>query len=543
MVTSTIRSQSTSTKHISVALATMAIFFAWGPIAPARGQCNPHELTKVIASDAAADDFFGSSVAVSGDTAVVGANGEDDAGSNSGSAYVFVRSGTVWTQQAKLTASDAAAFDNFGRSVAVSGDTAVVGAYLDDHAGGTDAGSAYVFIRIGAVWMQQAKLIASDAAAVDNFGFSVAVSGDTAVVGAILDDHTSLMDVGSAYVFVRAGTVWTQQAKLTFASGGVMASDQFGWSVAVSGDTALVGANRFDDIFGGVNTGAAFVFVRSGIVWTQQAKLSTEPFFAPAGEFGSSVAISGDTAVVGAAATNLPSGNGSGAAYAFTRTGNAWTQQQRLIASDAAFGDAFGNSVTAADDIAVVGANSNDDAGTSSGSAYVFTRSGALWTEKAKLTASDAASDDFFGGSVALSGSTAVVGARRDDHAGGTNAGSAYVFVLDADTDADGVPDLCDDLCTGTPAGEMINADGCSCSQLNCEDPDPCTVDSCNEGLCSHVFQDSDGDGVCDGNDACPNNLPGLPVDFTGRPLRDCNGDCLVDGADIQCIVAELLAG
>ena len=156
---------------------------------------------------------------------------------------MFVRSGGAWTQQAKLTASDAAADDRFGISVAVAGDTAVVGAFLDDTLAGTDAGSAYVFVRSGGAWTQQAKLTASDAAADDPFGDSVAVAGDTAVVGA-LDDTLAGTDAGSAYVFVRSGGAWTQQAKLTASD--AAADDQFGYSVAVAGDTAVVGA-YFDD--------------------------------------------------------------------------------------------------------------------------------------------------------------------------------------------------------------------------------------------------------------------------------------------------------
>src|SRR6185503_19688910 len=194
-------------------------------------------------SDAAAGDLFGDSVAVSGDTAVVGAIGDDDGGTSSGSAYVFVRSAGVWSQQQKLTASDALAGDEFGYSVAVSGDTAVVGARSDSDAG-TFSGSAYVFVRSAGVWSQQQKLTASDAAAGDFFGFSVAVSGDTAVVGAIFDDDAG-SGSGSAYVFVRSAGVWSQQQKLTASD--AAASDSFGASVAVSGDTAVVGASFDSD--------------------------------------------------------------------------------------------------------------------------------------------------------------------------------------------------------------------------------------------------------------------------------------------------------
>ena len=213
---------------------------------------------KLTANDAATNDFFGTSVAISGDSVVVGANLDDDGGSASGSAYVFTRSGTVWSQQAKLTASDAAAFDQFGTSVAISGDSVVVGANFDDD-GGSDSGSAYVFTRSGTVWSQQAKLTANDAAAGDAFGISVSISGDSVVVGAPSDDDGG-SGSGSAYVFTRSGTEWSQQEKLTASD--AAESDRFGISVAISGDSVVVGANLDDD--GGSDSGSAYVFTRSG---------------------------------------------------------------------------------------------------------------------------------------------------------------------------------------------------------------------------------------------------------------------------------------
>ncbi len=372
-------------------------------------------------SDAAANDRFGYSVAVSGDTAVVGAHRDDDGGTDSGSAYVFVRSGGSWSQQAKLTASDPAGSDFFGISVAVSGDTAVVGALYDDD-GGFNSGSAYVFVRSGVIWNQQAKLTASsDAAIADEFGASVAVSGDTAIVGAHRNDDAGSAS-GSAYVFVRSGGIWNQQAKLTAID--AAAGDQFGYSVAVSGDTAVVGA-YLDDHVGGIDSGSAYVFVRSGGIWSQQAKLTASD--AAAGDlFGISVAVSGDTAVVGASWDD-DGFTDNGSAYVFVRSGVSWSQQAKLTASDAAAEDYFGGSVAVSGDTAVVGAWLDDSVAINNGSAYVFVRSGVSWSEQAKLTASDAAASDYFGYSVAVSGDTAVVGAYFDDD-GGLDSGSAYVF-------------------------------------------------------------------------------------------------------------------
>ena len=348
---------------------------------------------------------------------------------DSGSAYVFTRNGSTWTQQAKLTASDAAIWDNFGFSVSVSGDTVVVGVYGDDVAL-TDSGSAYIFTRSGSTWTSQAKLTASDAAAGDYFGWSVSVSGDTAVIGAIGNDGVG-GNSGSAYVFTRSGSTWTQQAKLTASD--AAASDYFGWSVSVSGDTAVVGADLDDD--GGDKSGSAYVFTRIGSTWTQQQKLTASDA-AAWGLFGYSVSVSGDTAVVGAAGDKWEGGN-SGSAYVFTRSGSTWTQQAKLTASDATSWYCFGCSVSVSGDTAVVGAHRDDDGGIRSGSAYVFTRIGSTWTQQAKLTASDAAADDLFGFSVATDGGRVVVGAPPNDDPE-TASGAAYVFSLIPDATAVG---------------------------------------------------------------------------------------------------------
>ena len=320
---------------------------------------------KIMASDAAGDVFFGWSVSISGDTALIGARYDDGAGTRSGSAYVFVRNGTNWTQQAKLTASDAAAFDFFGWSVSISGDTAVVGAYRDDD-GGFNSGSAYVYLRSGKSWSQQAKLTASDAATEDEFGHSVAISGDTAVVGARNDDDAGY-NSGSAYVFARSGKTWSQQAKLT--AGDAALKDEFGHSVAISVATAVVGAYRDQDA--GKDSGSAYVFARSGTTWSQQQKIKASAG-APGDMFGWSVSISGDTAVVGARSDDV-----TGTAYVFVRGGSSWYQSKKLTASDAAAFDYYGESVSISGATVVVGARGDDDGGGSSGSAYVYLLQGA----------------------------------------------------------------------------------------------------------------------------------------------------------------------
>jgi hypothetical protein len=354
------------------------------------------ESQKLLASDGAWDDFFGSddSVAVSGDTAVVGAYGNDDNGSESGSAYVFRYDGSEWVEEAKLTAPDGAYGDRFGRSVAVSGDTAVIGAAYDDR--GT--GSAHVFRYDGSDWVKEAKLTASDRVAGDYFGFSVAASGDTVVIGSS----------GSAYVFRYDGNEWVEEAKLTASDGAW--GDQFGFSVAASGDTVVIGSS-----------GSAYVFRYDGSDWVEEAKLTASDGAWGDG-FGESVAVSGDTAVVGAYRDGVfdDSRPNFGAAYVFRYDGSDWVEEVKLTASDAAYVRQFGYSVAVSGDTAVVGGY---------GSAYVFGYDGSDWVEELKLAASDGFAANLFGHSVAVSGDTAVVGATNDD-ANGWRAGSAYVFQL-----------------------------------------------------------------------------------------------------------------
>jgi uncharacterized repeat protein (TIGR01451 family) len=391
------------------------------------------EQQKLLASDGTAFDNVGYSVSVSGDTAVLGARGDDTpGGGDAGSAFVFVRAGTTWTEQQKLLAPDGAAADLFGSAVSVSGDTAVVGALLDDNAGGFDAGSAYVFVRSGAAWTLQQKLLASDGASADHLGISVSLSGETAVVGASGDDLPGAGEAGSAYVFVRSGTTWTEQQKLVTSDGAT--GDVFGYSVCISGETVVAGA-RFDDIGGAVDAGSAYVFIRSGTTWSEQQKLLASVSGAAFDLFGGSVSVSGDTVVIGAERDDTPAGTDAGAAYVFVRSGTTWSEQQKLVPADGAAGDAFGSSVSISGDTVVVGAAGDDEPGAlEAGSVYVFVRSGTTWTQQQKLLASDGAQLDRFGSAVALSGDTVVVGSPFDDNTGGVDAGSAYVFVRSGTT-------------------------------------------------------------------------------------------------------------
>jgi hypothetical protein len=378
---------------------------------------NWTEEEKLLASDGQEGDNFGCYVSLSGDTALVGAWLDGDNGYHSGSAYVFIRNGTTWVQQAKLLPSDGKEEDLFGWSVSLDNDTALIGAYWDDE-NGDKSGSAYVFTRIGTTWAQQAKLFTLDGATMDYFGYSVSLSGDTALISAPLDDVNGDAS-GSAYIFTRTGTTWTQQAKLIAADGAI--GDNFGIRVFLAGDTALIGASADDDV-----RGSAYVFTRTSNTWTQQAKLlasdgQSDDFF------GWFVSLSDDTALIGAPGDS-DYGDSSGSAYVFTRTGTTWTQQQKLLPSDGYTWDYFGYAVTLSGDTAIVSAPQDDDKGEDSGSAYVFTRTDTTWTQQHKLLASDGQAGDTFGWwSVCLNDDSAIISSCRDDD-NGLDSGSAYVF-------------------------------------------------------------------------------------------------------------------
>ena len=298
--------------------------------------------------------------------------------------------------------------DYFGGSLALYGDTAVIGAEWDDHAAG-NTGSAYVFVRSGTVWTEQSKLVASDAAFMDCFGISVAVEGDTAVVGSHYDDHSALSDPGSAYVFVRSGTVWSEQAKLIGATLGN--ADRMGISVDISGDTVFAGASRAD-LAGVTDAGSAWVFSRFGGSWSEEQEVVATDG-SRGDQFGLAVAIDGDTAVVGALFDSFGGENAVGSGYVFVRSGDSWIRQQRLTANDADSGDGFGKAVDIEGETVIVGASEHNN---STGAAWVFSRSGTVWTEQGELVADDGSVDDRFGASVGISGDTAVVGATGDSH-------------------------------------------------------------------------------------------------------------------------------
>jgi len=398
---------------------------------PVSGWTNMTPTAVLTTSDGVADDGFGVPVFISGDCIVAAAQGDDDNGFNTGSAYVFTKPATGWinsTETAKIKPSDSGDF--FGCSVGISGDDIIVGAYGAFY-NGIRSGAAYIFSKPASGWVnmtQTAKIAPSDGALGDLFGNTICISGDNIVVGAADDDDLGT-GAGSAYIFSKPITGWvnmTQTAK-------IMASDGFsgqslGRAVCISGNRVILGVSTDNTI--AHSAGAAYAYnmpVSGWVDTTETQKILPPVYFGNYNNyFGKSVAIDGDYAVVGAYGQN----DAKGKAYVLFFDGNNWITQAKLSASDSAIDDKFGYSVGISGDNIVVGAYSDDDNGSNSGSAYVFTRPVSGWTDMsqtAKLTPSDGTTDDQFGFSVSISGDNIVVGSNGDDD-NGINSGSAYIF-------------------------------------------------------------------------------------------------------------------
>lgn len=441
----------------------------------------------VKASNTQYNDRFGSSVAIDGDTLVVGAPFEDSAAlgvggddlnnsaADSGAVYVFIRNGDTWMQQAYIKAPNTEEADNFGGAVAIDGDVLVVGARNEDsgstEVGGNqadnsvqDSGAAYVFRRTGTTWQPEAYLKSAHPLGRGNFGQSVAVDGDTIAIGAPGEHGTppgtgcdeqamEPCESGAVYVFARSGANWSLQADVRTNEAALF--DHLGVSVAVQSDTLVAGAS------GANNQGKTYVFGRIGVSWSQQADLSaSNPGFLDS--FGGSVALDGDTLVVGAwgedsGGTGV-NGNGAddsaddaGAVYVFARNGNNWVQRAYIKASNTDAGDKFGQSVAVTGDLLIVGAPQedssargvggaqSDNGATESGAVYLFTRSEGEWRQRAYIKAANADAQDGFGSAVAVDGNTVVSGApfenggstgvdgNADDNTTLTS-GAVYVF-------------------------------------------------------------------------------------------------------------------
>ena len=407
--------------------------FALGAANPSSAQ-TACEAGRVTASDSGVFESFGFSVAVWGDTALIGAEWDREIGTEAGAVYVFHPDGTSWVETQKLLASDQQPWDELGHSVAVNGDVALIGALQHVHDGAPGTSAVYVFRFDGSTWIEEEELLASQGTWGDAFGISVALSGDVAVIGASGDDDAGT-NFGASYVFRydAKSQSWVEQQKLLAPNGGWA----FGGAVAIDGEIAVIGARMH--VNDEVTLGSAYVFRFDGSTWVEEQELLPS---ADAGSaaFGSSVSITGDVILIGARS------EGYGSAYVFrydreAPPGSPWVLEQKLLASDPNGIEQFGNSVAVDGDTAVIGAWVSNAGGPGSGAAYLFRfnpRTSA-WAQQQQLLPDPNPWTNFFGWSVAIEGNTVVIGAHGEDH----QAGAAYIYDLStclcpADLDGDG---------------------------------------------------------------------------------------------------------
>lgn len=504
--------------------------------------------TEIVASDALPGDIFGHSVSINGDVALVGS---PLGNAGRGSAYVYRWNGSSWVEEQELVASDGLIEDFFGQSVSISGDVAVVGApkkFIPD-----TPGAAYVYRWNGSSWVEEQKLSAFDSDVGNFFGGSVSTDGFLILVGAAQDITVPEEPYGrgAAYVWRWTGNEWWFEQKLR-ANDGVV-DDQFGWSVSINGDVALVGA-RVADIGGVLDAGAAYAFRWTGTIW-QQEKLSAFTGADRGENFGSSVSITPFFAIIGASHFGLSGTAYTGAAYVFRRLGQDWLADTKLLPSSGALGvRGFGYTVSIDGGVAVVGRardyfsfdTTTPPSPISTGSAYVYRWNGSGWPEERILVASDGVDEDNFGNSVSISGDRVIVGATRHEHSPSTR-GAAYIYGPEpVDDDGDGVPDE-EDNCPGISNPEQLDTDGDgdgdACDTDDDGDGIPDTDDNCSldsntdqtdndsDGIGDFCDDDDDNDTVLDVSDNCPLVANADQLDLDGDGLGDvCDGDTDGDG-------------
>ena len=408
------------------AAALLAVGLGLSPSASAQvGPQTPADSfteQKVTASDGTANTFFGSAAAIKQTTAVIGADGD---ASFRGSAYVFNKTGDIWTEGQKLVPSDGLAGDEFGYRVALDHGNLLVTAFTATINGVASQGAAYAFTDVAGTFSETQKLTASDGGLFDNFGASVSIDRDTLVIGANGATVGGNPAQGAVYVFTLVNGTWTETQKLTADDG--IAFDNFGLSVALHGSTILVGSPQA--IIGGAFAqGAVYVYTNSGGTWSQTQKLTASDG-AAGDSLGESVAISGNNALLGAFGATVDGHQGAGAVYVFTNLNGTWSQMQKLTASDPGTFFNFGNTLTLHNGKAIIAADvATVDGHTSQGKVYIFLREGGTWSEFDTLTASDGTTDDFFGAALALGPGTVLVSTPHPVINGNSFQGAAYFF-------------------------------------------------------------------------------------------------------------------
>jgi hypothetical protein len=428
------------------------------------------ESAQLVAGDRQSGDYYGVSVDITGDLAVVGATSEDEGGASAGAAYVYERSAGTWSQAAKLTASDASTADSFGRRVTVDGVRVGVTAPKQGFSNFDQGGATYLFEQTGSGWVEQQLLVSSDRRAGDRFGSGLALGGQWLFVGANQRGDTGV-DAGAAYLFNHDGTNWSETSKLVPQTGEEY--DIYSGGIDMSGDTVVAGSQH--DSQQDYQAGAAHLYEHDGSGWGSSTRIA-DGNGGVDDRFGAATALDGDLMAIGQPtaqsyvrgtvflyghtaasgwsqvgsingdnveadrfgkaldlegtrlAVGAPWDGDGGALYVFDHSMGSWSQSARLIPMDNGQYDVFGGAVDLGSDRLVVGATDHDLNGVQTGAAYVYDYAGAIWTEAGKLVGSDSASYDSFGEAVAVDAGLAAVGAPGHDAGGETNAGAVYLF-------------------------------------------------------------------------------------------------------------------
>ena len=493
------------------------------------GSSVAHQQQKLVASDFAAQQRMGEEVEIDGITAAIAAPKDDHSGlTDAGGVYIFVERNGTWTETQKLTLSNAAPSDRFGADIALEGDTLLVTAPGDDPGGVANAGAVHVYKRnASGNWSRSSKLTASNAATDDALGISVAIDGNWAAVCAAGTDH-GRRDTGSVYVFQRTNGTWTQHQE--FAPSGLRHNDGFGLDIAIDDRTILVGA-PFKDSLKSSDSGVAYVYRRGGSWQLQQQLVGSDT--ARMDRFGIGVALEGDEAIIGAQMDYHHGYVRAGSAYVFTRTTATWTEQQKLIAPDAQKYAMFGRAIDMQGDTAVIGAPHGGPGQFKSGATYVFVQTNGTWSATTDFTGS-LIRWDIFGGAVALEQTTIVTGAPGDTPNRQNNAGSAFIHRLLPDADGDGVADV-NDGCPNDTAKIGPGVCGCGNPEVDADgDGVPSCKEACDQdpnktdpGICGCGKSDGDmdGDGVRDCRESCPADGQKTEPGVCGCGSPDIDGD------------------
>ncbi len=377
--------------------------------------CDPIESAKLLADDGNRKDRFGDAVAISDNTAAIGAFWHGEPTYYAGAVYIYNYRNSQWVKTIELHPSDSARGDRFGSALAMSHDKLIVTAEYHEHHGDS-SGAVYIFRNQGDQWIQETEIVAENPTDWEYFGEHVDISGDLAILST-KDDNS-----GYAYIYRFNGTDWIQETKL------IPPDSQhawtFGYAVAIHQDIAIVAS---PGSFGSQSTGVAWLYRYNGSEWEVESLLSPDDQ-TPRNMFGYAVAVSDDVAIIGAFGDN-ELGEDVGAAYIFRAHENQWIQEARVLASDPEEGAWFGYSVAIEGNKAVVGEIRNDGSGSWAGAAYLFLNDGTNWDEGTKIISDKVGEDDDFGCAVALSDQNALIGASGD-HTNGDDAGAAYIFDL-----------------------------------------------------------------------------------------------------------------